>query len=149
MITIDAIKTEHAKLAEMIQAFEKQAALTYQLPAATIVLQPGERYAGIIVNQPGAANYHLILLDGDQESITWTNAKEWVKKIGWALPTRREQALLYANLKEEFEGAWYWSDAQPAARPASAWCQDFDDGYQHSTSVDHELRARAVRRLTI
>ncbi|MCM3581811.1 DUF1566 domain-containing protein, partial [Ralstonia pickettii] len=76
-------------------------------------------------------------------------AKEWAASINGELPTRREQALLYANLPEQFEKTWYWSSEQSASNSFCAWGQDFSDGIQYNGHKGNELRARAVRRLKI
>ncbi|NMV42249.1 DUF1566 domain-containing protein, partial [Ralstonia insidiosa] len=68
---------------------------------------------------------------------------------GGALPDRREQSLLYANLKAEFQPAWYWSGQAHETNSGWAWYQGFGYGGQHGTSRNYELRARAVRRLTV
>jgi hypothetical protein len=151
VITLEAIKTQQNKLASMIEDFEAQihAPRTFDLPASHIVLEPGEHYAGIVLGKNGESNHHLVLLAGEAESVKWNDARVWAQKAGGELPTRREQALLYANLKEEFKEAWYWSAEQHAASSDYAWCQYFDDGCQTSGSITSELRARAVRRLII
>ena len=153
-ITLESIKAEHAKLAEMIAAFEKQqepSALFF--PEVTINLSPGEHYAGLVFGKDGEPSYHLVLLPGQADDITWDKAMEWAGKQGGeyvaSLPTRREQALLYANLKEEFEERAYWSCEAHESESGWAWCQYFDDGYQFTSDRDNELRARAVRRLVI
>lgn len=152
IITLESIKAEHAKLADLIAAFEKQqepSALYF--PEATINLAPGEHYAGIITGKDGEPSYHLVLLPGQADGITWEKAMEWASKQGGdsvaSLPTRREQALLYANLKEEFEERAYWSCEAHESESGWAWIQDFCYGYQGGLNRDFELRARAVRRL--
>lgn len=112
-------------------------------------LAAGEHYAGVILGKDSAPDHHLILLPGAVEDKTWEQAKEWAASIGGDLPTRREQSMLYANLKEEFEGAWYWSGEQSASNSGLAWSQGFGSGNQGSTRKDYELRARAVRRSVI
>jgi hypothetical protein len=151
MITLEAIKTEQAKLAEKIAAFEKQASepRTFTIPAACVMLMPDEHYAGIIVGKDGERSYHLMLLPGEAESVNWADAKAFAEETGGELPTPREQALLYANLKEHFKESAYWSGAQHAASPASAWSQHFDGGSQSYYHILSKLRARAVRRLKI
>lgn len=149
-ITLESIKAEHAKLADLIAAFEKQqepSALYF--PEATINLAPGEHYAGIITGKDGNPSYHLVLLLGQADDITWEKAMEWASKQGGDLPTRREQALLYANLKEEFEERAYWSCEAHESESGWAWYQLFDDGDQNYDHRTNELRARAVRRLPI
>ena len=63
------------------------------------------------------------------------------------LPSKRESALLYANLPEHFEKVWHWTSTQVSASYAAI--QDFSDGGQLSYGEDVELRVRVVRRLTI
>lgn len=112
-------------------------------------LLPGEVYAGIILGKDGETDYHLILLPGEQASIKWSKAKEWAASIGGQLPDRREQRVLFANVKEHFAEAWYWSGTQHAAYGDYAWFQDFASGSQNYYGKSVSNRARAVRRLTI
>jgi len=112
-------------------------------------LKKGETYAGIILGQNGEKDYHLVLLPGEAENCTWSKAKEFAKKAGGELPTRREQSLLFANCREHFKPNWYWSGEQPAANSDCAWCQHFDHGYQSDYDTYLRLRARAVRRIPI
>ena len=113
------------------------------------ILKDGEEYAGILLGKNGAPDYHLILLPGQANDVTWQKAKEFSAKAGGELPTPREQALLFANLKEQFEKRYYWSNEQHASNSESAWVQDFYDGYQDCSLKDDTYRARAVRRLEI
>ncbi|MBN6211467.1 DUF1566 domain-containing protein [Ralstonia pickettii] len=148
-ITLQAIKAEHNKVAEMIAAFEKQATSEYRVAGGTIQLNPGERYAGLILGKDGEPDHHVILLPGDEAELNWDDAKKWAKDQGGELPSRREQSLLYANLKEEFQGTWYWSSEAHERESGWAWYQVFNGGYQDITRQGHELRARAVRRLIL
>ena len=109
----------------------------------------GELWAGIVLNEDGTPSHHVILMPGEAARIGWNKAIEWAKEIGGELPTRREQSLLFANLKSQFKGEWYWSGEQHAARSYSAWSQIFDDGGQDYSGKSFEARARAVRRLVI
>ena len=110
-------------------------------------LQEGEIYAGLILGKDGAADYHLFLQPGAATGVTWQTAMDWAKKLGHSLPTRAEQALLYANLKDQFQPRWYWSSEQ--AGPSGAWDPYFGYGGQVYDSRSYEGRARAVRRLEI
>jgi hypothetical protein len=112
-------------------------------------LTPGEVYAGLILGVDGQPDHHLVLLPGEAEHVTWAAAREFAAKAGGDLPTRREQALLYANLKHEFKPNWYWSGEQHAANDDYAWVQHFDYGDQNNYYKSASLRARAVRRLVI
>jgi len=112
-------------------------------------LKAGEVYAGIIIGQNGGADYHLILLPGEAERVTWAKAKTFAEKSGGVLPNRRELRLLWVNAKQEFSLNWYWSSEEHASFSDFAWMQDFrygDQYYYHKGLTD---RARAVRRLPI
>jgi hypothetical protein len=109
----------------------------------------GELYAGLLLGKNGEPDIHLFLLPGKAEDLTWDQAKKFAAQAGGELPTRREQALLFANLKEEFDPRWYWSGEQHASNPSLAWGQHFNDGGQHYLRKSYEGRARAVRRLII
>ncbi|TAM07216.1 MAG: DUF1566 domain-containing protein [Paraburkholderia sp.] len=145
-ITLEALKAEHTKFGEMIAAFEKQAASEYRVEGITIALAPGERYAGLVLGENGDADYHLILLPGEAEEITWADAVEWAEEQDGSLPTRREQSLLFANLKGEFQHAYYWSNEQHETNSGWAWYQHFYGGSQGGNDKSAALRARAVRR---
>jgi hypothetical protein len=114
-------------------------------------LNPGEVYAGIILGQNGEADYHLILLPSEADSVTWAKAKAFAKKAGGTLPNRREQRLLWINALQAFQSEWYWSSEQHASISDYAWLQDFYDGSQDYDLIrkDNACRARAVRRLAI
>jgi hypothetical protein len=148
-VTLSDIEAAHQKVCDMIEAFKAQVPDVVTIAHAKIELQSGEHYAGIIVGADGKPSHHLILLPGDVDDVTWAKAKEFAEKAGGDLPTRREQALLFANLKDQFEDRYYWSSEQHASYDDYAWVQVFDYGYQGNTSKSAELRARAVRRLTI
>lgn len=107
-------------------------------------LQDGEKYAGVILDPAG--DYHLILLDGDVE-MNHAEATAWAESVGGALPTRREQALLFTNLPSEFKSDWYWSSEQRASLPDCAWMQLFCNGNQSYGRKSRQARARAVRRV--
>ena len=112
-------------------------------------LKEGETYAGILLGKEGEHDQYIILLPGEAEDVTWSAALEWAKEQDGSLPTRREQALLFANLKEHFQAAYYWSSEQHASDESYAWLQHFFNGTQYDFLKSAELRARAVRRLTI
>ena len=113
------------------------------------ILKAGEHYAGIILGKDGEPDHHLILLAGEAESVNWAQAKDFAAKAGGELPTRREQSLLFANLKEQFQPRWYWSGEQHVSDSDYAWFQTFLNGNQNYTNITTKLRARAVRRVAI
>lgn len=152
--TLAAIQAAQSKLAEdqnrinaMIAEFARQAQATeYEVDAVTIPLAAGEKIAGQILLEDGSLSHYLVLLPDDAEELTWDEAKAWAAERGGELPTRREQSLLFANLKGEFEPTWYWSGERHESNSGWAWYQHFRDGYQGSFGQHDRLRARAVRR---
>ena len=113
---------------------------------------PGETgiYAGLVAGDDNfAGDYHLIVLDGDRGGIKWADAKTWAESIGGSLPLRKEQAVMFGNVPQLFEKAWYWSSEQYAGLDEYAWVQSFGYGSQFLTLKDSECRARAVRRIPI
>lgn len=121
------------------------AGLTITLP----MLAQGEHYAGILLDDSGKLSHHLILVPGEFTG-TWPKAQAWAQANGGELPTRREQSLLFANLKQYFKtDDPYWSGEQSADAPSYAWYQWFHDGNQNSWSKDDKNRACLVRRVPI
>ncbi len=149
MITLETIKQKHEEIAAMIAALEYYEIKKIKYPAVDYELIAGEKNAGIVLGKDGTADYFLILLPEAATDINWEDAKKWAKKQGGELPTRREQAILFGNLKEEFEEACYWSCEQHASDSDSAWFQGFYDGNQLNWSKNDHVRARAVRRILI
>jgi hypothetical protein len=150
MITLEAIEAEHAKVSEMIATFKQQALTTkYAVPAAIITLAPGEHYAGIVLDGKGDPAHHLILLAGDNDGLSWADAKSWAAQRGGELPKRCEHSLLFANLKNEFRNAWYWCAEEYEENRAYAWFQGFggSQGYDHKGAG--YCFSRAIRRVII
>ena len=116
----------------------------------------GGLYAGIARGADGAPDYHLILGPEAPKALTWDAACQWAVALDFAghrdftLPARREQSLLFAHLREEFQETWYWSDEPYAGDEAYAWVQVFGFGtqYGYRRKSDH-YRARAVRRVPL
>lgn len=109
-------------------------------------LKPGELWAGIAFVD-GKPSHHLVLLPGKTRA-NWKTALAWAEKQAGALPTRKEQALLFANLPGEFQQDWYWSGEPDASDSSYVWVQYFY-GYQGYNHVSYKHRARAVRRVPI
>ena len=97
-----------------------------------------ETYIGFYSDKDGA-RVDFWLLDGDNDDATHEAQLEWAKSIGGDLPTRIEQAMLWANHRDQFKNDWYWSNEIP-------WCQHFYYGIQDFFHKPNALRARAVRR---
>lgn len=112
-------------------------------------LKDGEQYAGLIIGKDGSVDYHLLLLPGDAEEVSWAAAMQWAGENGGALPTRRELSLLFANLREQFQRVWYWSCETQEPRSHLVWGQNFTSGIQTMYGRPFRGRARAVRRVPV
>jgi hypothetical protein len=112
-------------------------------------LNEGELYAGLILGRQGEPDHHLVLLPGNAADVSWPAAQDWAASRGGSLPTRRELALLFANLREEFGRAWYWSSEQHETRAQLVWGQNFASGIQTVYGRPFRGNARAVRRIPI
>ena len=123
------------------------AALPVPAPGAIGSAYGGGTYAGIIRGANGALDEHLVLLPGEAVDVDWEAAGAFAASVGGELPTRAEQALLFANLKDEFQLRWHWSGEQ--ADPSFAWVQGFPNGIQFISLRSYEGSARAVRRFPI
>ena len=108
----------------------------------------GGTYVGIARGMDGAPDGHLVLLaDQPEGRMPWQKAVDWAASLGDGarLPTRFESALLYANLRDQFDtGSYYWTGTQSS--DADAWDQHFYFGSQYNDDKSFEARARAVRR---
>ena len=148
-ITLEDLQARHAELGKLIDSFKAALPAILHIPGTDIELGQGERYAGLVLNDQGKPSHHLVLLPGDAEDLTWEQAQAWAAEQGGELPTRAEQSLLFANLKGEFQGAYYWSGQAHETNSSWAWYQYFYYGGQSTNRKDDEFRARAVRRLVI
>ena len=150
-ITMEAIKEQHNKVAEMIAAFEANAKLSASFPITIKFpqLNTGEQFVGTVISPNGAKREHIILLPGELEDCNWQNAMTWAASIGGELPDRVEYALLFATMKDQFKPEWHWTREQYASNVSYAWLQYFDNGFQIINHKSFKNRARAVRRLSI
>ena len=110
------------------------------------MLKEGEHYAGLILGKD-EPDYHLVLLPGEAENVSWPAACDWADGEGGVLPTRRELALLFANLREDFAREWYWSSEPHETRVQLVWGQNFASGIQTIYGRPYRGHARAVRRI--
>ena len=149
-----AIEEIKSKLEALTQEFADfvanvtRVARTILIPAMEIDLRKGEFYAGLILSEDGTPHEHLIGMPGTFTG-TWDDAMAWAASIEGHLPTRREQSLLFANCKGQFDPSYYWSCEQHAGFAGYAWSQYFYDGDQNYYYKSASGRARAVRRLKI
>ena len=128
----------------------------YLAPAAKarfpdIDIDKGEVYAGLVRDPDTGAWHHLVLLPATtDEDLTWKEANDWAAIAGGDLPTRSESALLYANVRDKIDTAyWYWTATEVASEPSYAWVQLFYYGTQYGNRKDYHCMARAVRRVPV
>ncbi|WP_186096973.1 DUF1566 domain-containing protein [Burkholderia gladioli] len=113
-------------------------------------LAEGEIYLCGFIDTNGDV-IHTILLPGDNDDASWQAQLDWAKSIGGDLPTRAELVIAYEKFRDQFQSDAYWSNT-PDTDPGYsgwAWYQGFGSGYQDGDRQSVELRARAVRRLSI
>lgn len=145
---IQAKQTELATLIAQLQATPVQASTTIYIEEETFDLAPGEHYAGAVLDANGQHMHHLVLMAAKPEGdLTWKAALEWAEEVGGALPTRQEQALLFANCKSHLTPRWHWSCEEHETEASYAWGCYFNLGYQDSLRKSYEGSAVAVRRV--
>ena len=109
----------------------------------------GGIYAGIL-GMPDA-DYHLILGEQTKRDVIWALAADWALTVhadelnDFRLPTRKEAALLYANLQDHFEDRWFWTGEPYPPDSKCAWVQTFGYGRQADARLTDACRACAVR----
>jgi hypothetical protein len=143
------LATQHTELATMIKTLVDQAKVITVLNIAevSIELQPGDRYAGPVLDADGTVKHHLVLMAEKPEGdLQWQAAMEWAASVGGSLPTRQEQALLFANCKPHLSGVWHWSCETHETNASFAWDCLFTSGYQDNDHKSAEGAAVAVRR---
>ena len=87
-----------------------------------------------------------MLLPEEASDVSWPTATRMGGGRGMPmLPNRRELALLFANLREQFDRVWYWSSEQHDTRPQLVWGQNFASGIQTVYGRPFRGHARAVQ----
>ena len=146
-VTLELVQARQAELAQLIEQLKRGPVKGAQIivPEATIDLAPGEHYAGAVLDEYGFIKHHLVLMSAEPAArLAWQAAMDWAASVGGALPTRQEQALLYANCKPHLDADWHWSCETEGS--SFAWHCYFDHGYQHCCTRSYEGCAVAVRR---
>ena len=142
----DQVVAHVAELDKLIESFKATPPVRISLDM-NVPLQPGEMYVGLILHKGLREGHHIILLPDDHDASNWPDAKKWAASIGGDLPSRPEQALLFADFRSEFKKEAYWSNTAYEHASGYAWYQYFYFGNQGLCNVGLKLRARAVRRL--
>lgn len=136
---------EARSILEQVKAQSRPTVL--KVVGVSIELQPGERYAGPVLDVDGKVSHHLILMaQRPAGDLNWQAAMDWAASIGGALPNRQEQALLFANCKPHLQPSWHWSSETHETNASYAWNCYFDYGSQDDYHKSHEGSAVSVRR---
>ena len=147
-ITLDAIEAKQTELSKLIAQFKDQATgpVVHTFAQVEIVLDPGEHYVGPVLDADGNLMHHLVLMAQRPTSeLAWQAATDWADSIGGTLPTRQEQALLFANCKPHLKPEWHWSSETHEDDASCAWGCGFNYGTQYLTRKSYEGSAVAVR----
>lgn len=107
------------------------------------------KFAGLITLPDGKHVAVVLLPNKSDKYLTWAKAMTWAEKVGGQLPSRPVAALLFANLRGEFERAWHWTNETHEADASFAWYCYFNHGGQTSYSKSSEGGGRAVRLIHI
>ncbi len=149
-ITLQEIQKRQSELADLIDKFSAETVETRTIimPDDTVVeLHAGEHYAGAVLDENGQHKHHLVLMAAVPEGkMSWNDAMKWADRVCGVLPTRQEQALLYANCKPHLAPEWHWSSEQYKDDASYAWLCYFFNGYQDYDDKSFQGCARAVRR---
>ncbi len=150
-ITLEAIEAKQTELSILIAKFKEQpvtpATTHWVFPEVSIELQPGERYAGAVLDESGHLMHHLVLMaQRPTEKLNWQAAMDWATRIGGTLPTRQELSLIFANCKPHLQPVWHWSSESHEEDASYAWSCDFHGGDIDGYRKSYECCAVAVRR---
>jgi hypothetical protein len=149
-ITLESIQAKQTELDTLIQQFKTKAdkSVLLVLPRTDIELQPGEHYAGTMLDASGQVLHHLVLMAQRPDSkLNWQAATDWAESIDGDLPTRQEQSLLFANCKPHLKPEWHWSSETYEDDASYAWNCYFGNGYIYYHRKSYEGSAVAVRRI--
>ena len=78
-VTLESVQAQHDALGKLIEQLQQRARVTPQpiilaLPEAHIPLQPGEHYAGAVLDEDGRIKHHLVLLAPRVSSVNLTSS---------------------------------------------------------------------------
>ena len=144
----------HDELRQLCEESGAQLGLTQQGDVVVLKpepeLQPGEHYAGIVLDTDGKPTHHLVLMaQRPTDKPNWQAAIDWANRVGGAIPTRQELSLLFANCKSHLQAVWHWSSETLDDDASFAWSCHFSLGSIGYGRKNYEGSAVAVRRLVI
>lgn len=106
-ITLEVVQAKQLELAKMIEQLASAsvpatATRTIEIQEETIELQPGEHYAGTVLDAEGEVQHHLVLMAARPDKhLNWRDAMAWAEQVGGVLPTRQEAALFLARFRSK------------------------------------------------
>lgn len=146
-IEVELTPRSKAVMDALYQALAPQFQSPPPVAVPAIELQPGEHYAGVVLDADGKVMHHLVLMaQKPKGKLNWQDATDWATSAGGHLPTCQEQALLYANCKPHLQPVWHWSCEAHEEDASYAWYCHFHDGGQSLNHESSEGKAVAVRR---
>ena len=99
-----------------------QAPTGLYLPAVTLTLQPGEWYAGAVINPDGLIKHHVIAagMRLNTARLTFGKAQKWAADSGLSAPTCQEARLIVAHHAGRLDDLlWFWTCEEHSS--ACAW----------------------------
>lgn len=118
--------------------------------ALDALLQPGERYAGVVLDHNNQPKHYVILLPqrADKDG-SWQEQMKWAASVGGKLPNTQEQSLLYTNCKDALPRKWLWLSQECADNSSYAWgCYPCYGDY-YGIHKSFEAAAVAVRLISV
>lgn len=90
--------------------------------AIAALLQPGERYAGVVLDSNNQPKHCVILLPqrADKDG-SWQEQMGWAASVGGKLPNHQEAALLCANCKDVMPRKWCWLSQEYEDDSSYSW----------------------------
>lgn len=119
------------------------------VPKAHIDALADVQWGGYGTQIEGAADVYDGLANTQAMSAAGLELAQRVQALGEGLylPSRAEALLMFATLKDQIGEGYVWTSTQYSAD--CAWCQSFGHGSQSLGNKYNELRAVAVRRLSL
>jgi hypothetical protein len=146
-VTIELVQAKQAELAAMIEKLQQPKSTTLRIPAAEIVLDPGEWYAGAVLNDDGTVKHHTIVVKTSNGGHDFDGAKAFAKEDGLSAPSDQEARLIVAHKGNHLDGmSWFWL-SKVHSNPAYAWNCYLTSGDVDDNDRSAEGGAVAVRRV--
>ena len=147
-ITFEEAETQLKAFADrLIQQLRSSAARLIDQPALQIELQPGEWYAGAVLNEDGSVKHHLIVADSDNAGRTFAQVQAWAAARELSALTRQESRLIVAHRYSRLPGmSWFWT-SEEHEDASYAWGCNLGYGLVLDGSRSAEGGAVAVRRV--